>query len=176
MAPHGPGNPLPLPRGDYKAESCYACHKQVDVERHWPSRHDAGIACRDCHPAHQPLHAALPRELISPSVRQGMTRNYDWQASNASCLRCHSAVALTTRLDSGFAVLNTVNYHELHVVSGQTLCIECHTPHGSTRPALLRMRLLDGEAFSYMPRPDGGNCTTNCHGVDHLNWPYRNSP
>jgi predicted CXXCH cytochrome family protein len=174
-APHDAQHPPPLPRGDYKPQACYSCHKQVDVARHWPSRHSAGIACRDCHPAHEPFQAGLPAALIPASARRGVTRAYDWQQSNELCLKCHSAPELTLRLDSGFVVLNTVNYHEAHLARGQSLCIECHEPHGSTRPALLRQRLLDGEAFSFMPRPNGGSCATNCHGVAHVDWEYRNA-
>jgi predicted CXXCH cytochrome family protein len=139
------------------------------------SRHSANVACRDCHSAHQPLRAALPHELVPPSLRSELSSNYDWQASNELCLKCHSPGALTTRLDRGFAVLNTVNYHQVHLERGQALCVECHEPHGAARPGLIRQRLLDGEVLSFMPGPFGSTCTTACHGVDHAGWSYRNA-
>jgi predicted CXXCH cytochrome family protein len=163
-----------MPRGDYKVQACYACHREVEVARHWPSRHDSSVACRDCHPAHAEFRAALPQSILPPSLQSPGPRNYDWQLSNESCLQCHSSVALTTRLDRGFVTLNTVNYHELHLVRGSALCIECHQPHGSVKNHLLRSILPDNEHMSYIPRPDGGSCTTNCHGVEHSNWDYRN--
>jgi predicted CXXCH cytochrome family protein len=172
---HDAAHPPPLPRGDYKAGSCYACHKQTEVARHWPSRHDAGVQCRECHPAHAATTVALPASLLADSARASFTRSYDWLASNELCLQCHGSGELTLRLDGGFAVLNTVNYHELHVVRGQSLCVECHEPHGSTRPALMRSRLLEGGDLTFIPAPDGGRCSTNCHGVDHPNWSYVNS-
>jgi hypothetical protein len=172
--PHDARHPLPLPVGDYKAGACYACHKVVDVARHWPSRHGAETACRDCHPAHQPFRAQLPLALVPADAQARWRSSYDWYASNATCLHCHNETALLLPQDRGFVVLNTVNYHASHIQVGRTLCIECHDGHGSTRPALLRLRLLDGNVFSYMPRPNGGTCAVLCHGVDHRDWKYQN--
>lgn len=79
------------------------------------------------------------------------------------------------RRDAGFVALNTVNYHERHVQAGRCLCIECHDPHGSVKPAMLRTELLSGEALSFRQRHNGGNCTVSCHGVDHQAWGYANA-
>ena len=171
--PHDAAHPLPLPKNDYKAAACYACHKQVDVERHWPSHHGAETRCRDCHAPHTPFQAALPADLLPADVRDRWGSAFDWYRSNETCLRCHSQASLLLPLNSGFVVLNTTNYHALHVQIGRSLCIECHSPHGSTRPALLRDRLLDGGVFSYTQRPTGGTCAVLCHGVDHRDWTYQ---
>jgi predicted CXXCH cytochrome family protein len=172
--PHDAAHPLPLPRGDYKAAACYACHKEVEVEQHWPSHHGAEASCRDCHPAHAPFAAALPLDLVPGEAQDAWNRTYDWYKSNASCLRCHSEAGLMVATDRGFVVLNTVNYHAEHVQAGRSLCIECHEPHGSTRPALLRSRLIGGGVLTFVPRPTGGTCAVLCHGVDHRDWAYTN--
>jgi predicted CXXCH cytochrome family protein len=172
--PHDAAHPLPRPRGDYKAQACYACHRQTEVEQHWPSHHGAETTCRGCHPAHEPFQAQLPLGLLPGDVRARWSSAFDWYQSNQLCLRCHTEASLLLPLDRGFVVLNTANYHDLHIEAGRCLCTECHAPHGSTRPALLRPQLVDGNVFSYRPQANGGTCAVLCHGVDHRDWAYTN--
>jgi predicted CXXCH cytochrome family protein len=130
------------------------------------------VGCVDCHPAHEAFEAALPLDILPTPVAQSQGQGYDYYSSNSSCLGCHNSAALFGDLREGFVVLNTVNYHELHVMQGQSLCIECHEPHGSMFRSLLRGRLLDGSSFSFRPGIGGGSCSVRCHGVEHDNWSY----
>jgi hypothetical protein len=170
--PHDAAHPPPVPEGDYKAQGCYACHKLVEVERHWPSRHGETVLCRDCHPPHEPFAAALPVSLMNRGTNTVRLKAYDWQQSNELCLRCHSSSALVWPQSGAFVNPAGESYHELHLGRGRCLCIECHAPHGSVQAGLLRRELLDGQAFGVFPRAGGGNCTVTCHGVDHVSLSY----
>jgi len=175
-AEHGKGAPPPLPTGDYKAEGCFACHRNVELEMNSFFTHggEPSVTCRGCHPSHEPLAAALPSPLLPAAERDRWQSAYDWYTSNADCLRCHAPAALLLDTRRGFVTVNTVNYHDLHVLRGRVLCIECHNPHGSIRQGMLRSVLLTGEALSYFSRIDGGSCAVACHGVAHENWQYTN--
>ena len=175
--PHSANAPPALPLGDYDAEGCFSCHLGVQLDFGASVGHDnhPAIRCKDCHPPHEPLQAALPAELLPPGTRPIWQSSYDWYASNALCLSCHPAGELFFANNlGGFTTLNTVNYHEQHVVSGQTLCIECHNPHGGSREAFIRKTLITGEVLSYYKEMDGGTCAVNCHSVQHDYWKYTN--
>lgn len=174
---HDHSHPPPLPVGDYSASGCYQCHASVRAQRRMPSSHGERQAarCRDCHPPHQPLWAALPAHLVPQPARAGWQGSYDWQKSNSDCLACHPAGQLLYGVTQGFVTLNTENYHALHVQAGRVLCLECHTAHGSFQPKLLRSRLLTGEVLSYTQHSNGGTCNLQCHSIVHDNWQYVNS-
>ncbi len=173
---HSAAQPPPRPTGDYNSAGCYSCHASVRAERRMLHSHSElrSVRCCDCHPAHAPLRAALPALFVPQPVRPGWLGAYDWERTNADCLACHPATLLTMDLRRGFVTLNTENYHALHVQRGRVLCIECHAPHGSFMPAMLRPVLLTGEALSYAPQSTGGNCSVTCHGVSHNAWGYKN--
>jgi hypothetical protein len=175
--PHTAEAPPALPTGDYDAQGCFSCHPQVQLDFSASLGHDnhPAIRCKDCHPPHGPLQAGLPAELLPPGTRAVWQRNYDWRASNDLCLRCHQPGELFFFTNQGgFVTANTANYHELHVIDGQALCIECHNPHGGARDAFMRERLITGEVLSYYREMDGGTCAVNCHGVQHDYWKYTN--
>lgn len=173
---HSAEQPPPLPSGDYNAAGCFTCHGAADLDLHAFRGHGniPGLSCRGCHPPHSPLRVQLPASLIVSSVRENWGAAYDWYESNSGCVTCHPPATLLLDLKQGFVSLNTVNYHDLHVVRGRTLCIECHQPHGSNRQGMLRSTLLTGEEFSYFSRIDGGSCALTCHGVTHDSWNYTN--
>lgn len=176
VQPHSASQPPPLPTGDYLVRGCFSCHSEVDEKLHLYSGHSGirAVSCRDCHPAHEPLRAALPLDLLPRSVARNWGNAYDYAQSNASCTRCHPDAWLMTPLDHGFVTLNTVNYHSLHVRQGQCLCTECHEPHGSMRTKLLRSTLLSGDSMTVIEKTDGATCSTRCHGVDHNGFGYIN--
>lgn len=176
-APHDKAHPPPRPAGDYNAAGCYKCHAGVRAQRRMPSSHGERQAarCRDCHPPHAPLLAALPAQFVPQSARAGWLSAYDWQRSNSGCMDCHPAGQLMYGLTQGFVTYNTENYHAIHVQGGRVLCIECHTQHGSFLPKLLRSRLLTGEVLSYTPTSNGGTCDVQCHSVVHDSWKYTNT-
>ena len=174
--PHDETSPPPLPQGDYKAEGCYVCHREVEAKRlaMWSHGHLPSLECRTCHPAHEPLRAALPLDLMSLAEQGGWLDMYDWWQSNRLCFQCHIPAELILPLDQGFVTLNTVNYHDLHVNQGRVLCVECHDPHGSNRRGMLRDQLLDGRLLGFFDRVDGGSCAVTCHGIEHDDWRYIN--
>lgn len=174
---HGAAQPPPRPQGDFLAAGCYECHRGVELQSSllWSHGRDPRVACRDCHPAHQPLRAALPPELLPRELRSYWQEHGDWWISNDACFTCHPPVAMMFRLDAGFVTLNTTNYHETHVLRGQVLCVECHDPHGSNRQGMLRDTLLTGDHFAFLEQIDGGSCAVICHDVDHQNWRYVNT-
>ena len=103
-----------------------------------------------------------------------MGNSSDWYGSNQECLSCHGPAQLMMQLSSGFVTLNTENYHDIHVVRGNVMCVECHDPHGSIYSPMVRSELPTGEIMIYLDQPDGGTCAVVCHGVDHDGWSYIN--
>jgi predicted CXXCH cytochrome family protein len=176
VAPHDADSPPPLPYGDYDADGCFTCHREVSgaLSSIWSHGSSARVSCRDCHPAHEPLRAALPPALL-PSTRRDSWQGFsDWYQGNSACLDCHPPGGLILPLDSGFVTLNTRNYHDVHVESGGVLCVECHDPHGSRHRGMIRDFLLDGRYLQFTEQIDGASCTVVCHGVDHQDWRYIN--
>jgi predicted CXXCH cytochrome family protein len=116
----------------------------------------------------------MPLQLLPPNVADDWSGSYSYTRTNDGCLSCHPELELLDGLRGGFATLNTINFHGLHVRLGQCLCIECHEPHGTVHPFMLRPRLMTGEALILRQAMDGANCTVRCHHIDHAAWAYRN--
>jgi DmsE family decaheme c-type cytochrome len=94
-----------------QVDTCLACHKNGQ-RGHWEgSTHQtAGVACSACHTTHVPKDRAVTRSTQSEV-----------------CFACHkSERAQTHRISS----------HPL--AAGKMVCGDCHNPHGSTGPALMR--------------------------------------
>ena len=176
-APHGVDDPpQPARWGASAEERCFECHRTVelDLAQQYSHGFSPGVRCRDCHEPHAPFAAAVPESLLSDDLAELRGAGYDWRESSRACLNCHGEAQLTLGLTEGFVTLNTVNYHDLHLQSGRTMCIECHDPHGSQRRGMIRRTLLTGEVLHYIEEPDGGTCAVRCHGVEHDGWTYRN--
>lgn len=173
--PHGAETSPPLPYGDYDQAGCFECHRDVSaaLASIWSHGSDPRVRCRDCHPAHEPLRAALPLQLLPSTVREGWQGVGDWYQNNAACLQCHPPASLMMSLDQGFVTLNTTNYHQLHL-DGGLFCVECHEPHGSRHRGMIRDTLLDGRLLQFDELIDGASCTVTCHGVAHQDWRYIN--
>ena len=165
-----------MPTGDYSAEGCFNCHRSVELELHSMHTHgsDPRITCIECHPPHQPLRVALPSPLIPSNERSTWQASYDWYTSNSDCLSCHAPAQLMLQQREGFVTVNAQNYHDVHVIRGRVMCIECHIPHGASRDAMLRSSLLTSETLAFFGTVDGGSCAVNCHGVQHDSWKYVN--
>lgn len=175
-APHDAADPPPTPYGDYDQEGCLRCHRDISASLSslWSHGSDPRVRCRDCHPAHEPLRAALPLDLLPSAVREGWQYIGDWYHENAACLACHAPANLIFPLDGGFVTLNTTNYHQLHLDNAQLFCVECHDPHGSRHLGMIRDSLLDGSLLNFTEMIDGGSCAVVCHGVSHEGWRYIN--
>jgi hypothetical protein len=175
--PHGADNPPPAARwGQREEEGCFECHRSVELALSQQYSHGfaPGVRCHDCHDPHDPLASAVPESILTNDLAELRGSSYDWRESNRACLSCHGEAQLTLGLTDGFVTLNTVNYHDLHLQLGRAMCIECHDPHGSLRPGMIRLELLSGELFGYSWDLEGGTCAVRCHGVEHDGWTYRN--
>jgi predicted CXXCH cytochrome family protein len=173
---HGVGTAPPQPTGDYESEGCFTCHPEVEMELTALNAHGRSgqATCRGCHPPHAPLMAALPYDLLGTDQLDYWGGSFDPWLSNQQCLKCHPLSSVTAGLDSGFVTLNTINYHHLHIERGRVMCVECHSPHGSDRQAMLREFLPDGQIFSFTELIDGASCSLRCHDVNHDTWRYIN--
>jgi len=173
---HDADDPPPIPYGDYDQAGCFECHRDVSAALSSIRSHgsDPRVRCRDCHPAHEPLRAALPLPLLPSSLREGWQGINDWYLGNSACLQCHAPGSLIFPLDQGFVTLNTTNYHQVHLDNGLLFCVECHEPHGSRHRGMMRDTLLDGRLLQFDEQIDGASCTVTCHGVDHQDWRYIN--
>lgn len=175
--PHGPGLPTMESRwGKKDQQACFECHRDIEIDFSQQFSHGfvPGVMCRDCHSPHQPLEAAIPSSLLEKDLQELRGSNYDWYESNTLCLKCHSPASLTMSLSEGFVTLNTENYHDQHLELGNVMCIECHDPHGSRNPGMVRSELLTGEALYFLEEVGGGTCAVVCHGVEHDGWSYTN--
>jgi hypothetical protein len=173
--PHSAAQPPPRPAGAYDDNACLKCHGETRLKLGLPGKHGAqSTGCIACHAPHQVIRAPLPLQLLPRSVADDWSGGYSYSRANEACLRCHLEITLLDGKSAGFATLNTVNYHGLHVRGGECLCIECHEPHGTFESYLLRSTLMTGEAFNLRRTTDGANCTVRCHNIDHDDWPYRN--
>jgi DmsE family decaheme c-type cytochrome len=98
---------------------CLGCHRGGE-RLHWQgSEHDAGhVACADCHVLHTGHDPMLERDL----------RPETWRRPQAeACFRCHPQQR---------AMMHRPSAHPIK--EGLVRCSDCHQPHGSATPALLR--------------------------------------
>jgi DmsE family decaheme c-type cytochrome len=151
----GKGRPAPdvefakhtFPASDAKvrAEVCLTCHKGT-ARTNWDgSQHQVnGMACNDCHKVHQPVD----------KVRQRITQR-------EVCFTCHKEQRADT---------HKISTHPID--AGKVVCSDCHNPHGSTAPKLLKKNTVNETCwqchadkrgpFLWEHQPVTENCT-NCH-------------
>jgi DmsE family decaheme c-type cytochrome len=100
-----------LAKGQAQTEACAACHKNGQ-RVHWDgSKHQAaGVGCSDCHTVHTPKDRAVSRSTQAEA-----------------CFSCHKSERAQT---------HRVSSHPLN--AGKMVCADCHNPHGSTGPALMK--------------------------------------
>jgi DmsE family decaheme c-type cytochrome len=91
---------------------CLTCHKSDSKRSHWEgSTHQArGVACSNCHT----LHA--PRDKVLAKITQ-----YE------VCFTCHKDKRVEINRPSRHAILE-----------GKVACSDCHNPHGSVGPKLMK--------------------------------------
>jgi len=136
---------FPVSSPGERAEACLACHKGT-ARTHWDgSQHEtAGLACNDCHKIHQPVD----------KVRQKSTQR-------EVCFTCHKEQRADT---------HKISTHPLD--AGKMACSDCHNPHGSTGPKLLKKNTVNETCwqchadkrgpFLWEHQPVSEDCT-NCH-------------
>lgn len=127
-------------------DSCLSCHSR-DAKRHlWDgSAHDtAGVACASCHQVHT-AHDKVRDKRTQPEV----------------CFSCHKEQR---------AQVNKPSHHP--VLEGKVSCSDCHNPHGSAGPKLMKRdsvvetcytcHMEKRGPFVHDHRPVSDDCT-NCH-------------
>jgi predicted CXXCH cytochrome family protein len=114
------------------------------------------ITCSDCHASDDPNvrgpHASSHRYLLKKS-------------QDDICFECHARGVYADPLaPSEVARAGRFNGHALHAAQ-KIACFACHDAHGSVRnPGLIVTGRVPG-ITTFIPTPNGGTCTTNCHGL-----------
>ncbi len=128
-----------------RAAVCLSCHKGTQ-RTHWAgSPHQVnGLACSDCHVAHNPVDKVRNR-LTQPQV----------------CFTCHK----DRRADA-----QKISHHP--ILEGKVVCSDCHNPHGSVGPHLMKKATVNQTCwtchadkrgpFLWEHQPVTEACT-NCH-------------
>jgi DmsE family decaheme c-type cytochrome len=136
---------------DKQSGACMACHK-TGLRTHWAgSQHQAnGVACATCHVAHTPKDPMVTKAL-QPEV----------------CFACHKEQRADVRKISTHPLQKTAMG-----VAGKMACSDCHNPHGSAGPKLLKMNTVTETCFTchaekrgpflWEHQPVAEDCT-NCH-------------
>ncbi|MGA7986162.1 MAG: DmsE family decaheme c-type cytochrome [Burkholderiales bacterium] len=124
---------------------CLTCHKGT-ARTHWEGGQHAtnGVACNNCHK----VHAAVDR------VR-------DRKTQTEVCFSCHKEQRADT---------HKISTHPID--AGKVVCSDCHNPHGSAGPKLLKMNTVNETCwqchadkrgpFLWEHQPVTEACT-NCH-------------
>ncbi len=153
--PNVKGRPAPdivfnkktYPASDDKARAsqCLTCHNGTN-RNNWDggTHQNNGLACNDCHKVHQPMDNVLAKKT-----------------QTAVCFTCHKE----QRADS-----HKMSTHPIDV--GKVVCSDCHNPHGSTGPKLLKKNTVTETCFQchaekrgpflFEHQPVVESCT-NCH-------------
>jgi DmsE family decaheme c-type cytochrome len=145
-----PGTDIPFAAGAkgnpaLQVQTCISCHKGGQ-RGHWDgSQHQsAGVACNACHTVHAAQDKVLAK-AIQPEV----------------CFSCHK---------SERAQLHRISTHP--VAAGKMACSDCHNPHGSTGPTLMRKASVNETCTSCHAEKRGPflwehepvtEACTNCH-------------
>jgi predicted CXXCH cytochrome family protein len=168
-APRGPvfpaaAQPTDLLKMD-QATLCGSCH-QPEINQFRRNFHhpvpEGQMVCSDCHD----IHPRLAQSVIEAGgIPQSATQDAGLGATNVSCVRCHADVA------GPFAY----EHDPAEGMTGQG-CLECHNPHGSQNPAMLRLysRALCAQCHSdkltsHFPGQTcwQSGCHVGIHGSDH---------
>jgi DmsE family decaheme c-type cytochrome len=97
---------------EVQSGQCMNCHKKDSNRSHWSgSTHESrDVACANCHTVHAPKDKVLAK-TTQPDV----------------CFACHKEQR---------AQVNRPSHHP--VLEGKVACSDCHNPHGSIGPSLVK--------------------------------------
>ncbi len=128
-----------------RAGVCLTCHKGQQRSNWDGGQHQVnGVACNDCHKAHQPVD----------KVR-------DKKTQTEVCFACHKE----QRADS-----HKISTHP--IAAGKVVCSDCHNAHGSTGPKMVKKNTVTETCYTchaekrgpflFEHRPVVESCS-NCH-------------
>ncbi len=128
-----------------KDNACMACHlggNQINWEG---SQHaSADVACTSCHRVH------TQHDTVRDKLRQGEV-----------CFSCHKDIRAQVHMSSTHPIL-----------AGKVACSDCHNPHGSSGPKLLRENTVNETCYTchaekrgpfLWEHPPVSDDCTNCH-------------
>lgn len=103
-------------------DSCLSCHSKDANRTHWEGgAHDAaGVACASCHQVHT-AHDKVRSKATQPEL----------------CYSCHKE----QRADS-----KKMSHHPMN--EGKVACSDCHNPHGSPAPKMLKKNTINETCFT----------------------------
>jgi DmsE family decaheme c-type cytochrome len=125
---------------------CLTCHATDAKRSHWAGgTHEArGVACTNCHQVHT-AHDAVRDRRTQPEV----------------CFNCHKEQRTQ---------INKPSHHP--IPEGKMSCSDCHNPHGSTGPSLMKRDTVNDTCYTchmekrgpfvHNHEPVSENCA-NCH-------------
>jgi len=128
-----------------KNDACLSCHK-AGKRAHWDGSQHANqdLACASCHTVHAPKDKVLSK-ATQPDV----------------CFSCHKTEQAQT---------HRISTHP--IAAGKMACSDCHNPHGSTGPKLLKKNSVTETCYTchaekrgpflWEHQPVTEDCT-NCH-------------
>ncbi len=154
---------------------CYRCHERKNFTREFRHEPVDGGDCSSCHDVHG---SELPNMLVA-SYPQDRYQAFD-PAQYDLCFSCHEAGpfsgpdASETAFRSG-----QLNLHFLHVnpatgegdkgkkSSSGTTCTNCHEPHSTDQPLLIRKTLDCGGVpclnLEFKKIGESARCSRGCH-------------
>ncbi len=135
----------PVTEAPLRAAQCLSCHTGTN-RTHWSGgQHErAGLACNDCHASHQAVDKVQNRKT-----------------QTEVCFACHKEQRADT---------HKVSTHPID--AGKVVCSDCHNPHGSAGPKLLKKNTVTETCYTchaekrgpflWEHQPASEDCT-NCH-------------
>ena len=162
-------NPMVKPNSPFKlgvpaseqAAVCLTCHSGDRNLAFWTSgKHSQNeVACSNCHSIHG--------KKLAPTINKFVTTFLPNQAE--ICGACHQQIRAATFKPS---------HHP--IIEGKIKCTDCHNPHGSLSPSMVKQPTINDQCYSchadkrgpyvFNHPPVQENCTTchNPHGSVHL--------
>lgn len=159
---------------------CISCHRDEVQNFMKVSSHINQLSQTNCTGCHQPHHNSRvpPQQWQMERGNLDLFLAYSVHRQQEFCTNCHSSLMLTSSYSSRFINGMFNNLHDRHLKSGST-CLECHNPHGSIYPHLIRTEVEVrpdfpmGNSLNYIPIGSGGMCTVRCHSETHQGSVYK---